>query len=139
MPLRLAGSRPANLGVHDGRLRDCPNSPNCVCSDASRAAQQVAPWRIAGSADSAWHAVRAAVAALPRTRVVRDTGEYLHAECSSPLLGFVDDLEIHLRASSGEIAVRSASRIGYSDLGTNRSRVEALQRELHARGGLAAD
>jgi uncharacterized protein (DUF1499 family) len=74
------------------------------------------------------------VAALPRTRIVADTGSYLHAECRSALFGFVDDLELQLRPDRSLIAVRSASRVGYSDLGANRRRVEELRSELARRG-----
>jgi len=75
----------------------------------------------------AWDAARSAVAGLPRTVVVTWTPDYLHAECSSRILGFVDDLELQLRGSEGLIAVRSASRLGYGDLGVNRARVEELR------------
>lgn len=126
----LAGRPPANLGVHDGRLAACPASPNCVSSDADDASQQVDPFRVKGPPEDAWAAVREAVAALPRTRIVEESGDYLHAECRSALLGFVDDLELHLRVDDGTLAVRSASRLGYSDLGVNRRRVEELREAL---------
>jgi uncharacterized protein (DUF1499 family) len=131
MPLlSLSGKRPDDLGVREGKLADCPHSPNCVCSDASGDAHRVEPFGIDAPAETAWKAVREAVAALPRTLVVTDTGEYLHAECASALLGFVDDLELHLRPVEGVIAVRSASRLGYSDLGVNTARVEDLRQAL---------
>jgi uncharacterized protein (DUF1499 family) len=135
MPLfSIRGTRPSNLGVHDGRLAECPSSPNCVASDAGDDAHAVAPFRISAPAAHVWEAVRENVAALPRTTVVVDTGEYLHAECSSALLGFVDDLELHLRPVDGIIAVRSASRVGYSDLGVNAGRVEDLRHSLELAG-----
>jgi uncharacterized protein (DUF1499 family) len=84
----------------------------------------------------AWRAARELVSALPRTRVVEETADYLHAECRSTVFGFVDDLELQLRPGEGAIAVRSASRLGYSDLGVNRSRVENLRASLVGRGML---
>lgn len=135
MPLiSLPGKRPKNLGVHDGKLADCPSSPNCVCTDASRESHRVAPFRIDAPAQKVWEAVRETVATLPRTVIVSDTGEYLHAECASALLGFVDDLEVHLRPLEGVLAVRSASRVGYSDLGVNAARVEKLRKALQKQG-----
>jgi len=135
MPLvSIPGKRPGNLGASEGRLAPCPSSPNCVSSDAQDEAHRIAPFTITAPATRAWEAVRETVAGLPRTRIVSDTGEYLHAECSSPLLGFVDDLEIHLRAVEGILAVRSASRVGYSDLGVNASRVESLRERLQKAG-----
>jgi uncharacterized protein (DUF1499 family) len=71
---------------------------------------------------------------MPRTAIVTETGDYLHAECRSAMLGFVDDLELHLRPGAGIIAVRSASRTGRSDFGVNRSRVEDLRAALIKRG-----
>ena len=65
---------------------------------------------------------------LPRTRVIRLEPDYLHAECRSALMGFVDDLELYLRTDEGTIAVRSASRLGWSDMGVNRRRVDAVRR-----------
>ena len=135
MPLlRLSGRRPRNLGVRDGRLARCPSSPNCVCSDAEDAGHRVAPLELSMPAAEAWPLIRDAVAELPRTRIAAETAEYLHAECGSALLGFVDDLELHLRPEAGIAAVRSASRLGYSDLGVNRRRVEDLRTALHALG-----
>jgi uncharacterized protein (DUF1499 family) len=135
MPLvSIPGKRPRNLGVSAGRLATCPSSPNCVSSDAGDEAHRVEPFTIAAPAARTWEALREAVAAMPRTVVVRDTGEYLHAECSSPLLGFVDDLELHLRAVDGIVAVRSASRVGYSDLGVNAGRIETLRQQLRSAG-----
>lgn len=137
MPLlACAGKRPANLGISDSVLAPCPSSPNCVSSDAPEGAHQVPPFQLALPADEAWRAVREAVAELPRTRIVSETGDYLHAECRSAILGFVDDLELHLRPARGIIAVRSASRLGYSDMGVNRRRVEDLRAALRDRGVL---
>jgi uncharacterized protein (DUF1499 family) len=73
---------------------------------------------------------------LPRTRIVKETEDYLHAECRSALFRFVDDLELQLRPSESIIAVRSASRLGYSDLGVNRRRVEGLRESLTRLGVL---
>jgi uncharacterized protein (DUF1499 family) len=123
------------LGVRDGRLADCPFNPNCVCSDASDPGHRIAPFALATGPEQAWRAIEEVVASLPRTRVVVRQPEYLHAEARS-LLGFVDDLELHLRADEGLVAVRSASRLGYSDLGVNRKRIEALRGRLQQRGVL---
>lgn len=129
-----AGRRPAASGVVDGRLAPCPRTPNCVGSDETRPRHQIAPFELAAPPDRAWRALREELSRWPRTRIVRDEPGYLHAECASRVFRFVDDLELHLRPAEGRIAVRSASRIGYSDLGVNRRRVEALREALRARG-----
>ncbi|MGE5219566.1 MAG: DUF1499 domain-containing protein [Chloroflexota bacterium] len=135
MPLfSCTGATPTNLGVHDSRLAPCPSKPNCVSSDAADAAHRVAALELAVPAAQAWRAARAAVAALPRTRIAGESDGYLHAECSSAVFGFVDDLELHLRPPENIIAVRSAARLGYSDLGVNRRRVENLRASLIKQG-----
>ncbi|MCB9786906.1 MAG: DUF1499 domain-containing protein [Deltaproteobacteria bacterium] len=115
-------------------MAPCPSSPNCVCSDSTDAAHAVQPFRILGEASVVWPKLCDAVAAAPRVRVVKQTDVYLHAECRTRLLRFTDDLELRLRADEGVVAVRSASRVGYSDLGKNRRRVEKLRGLLRERG-----
>jgi len=129
-----AGMRPTNLGVHGALLAPCPSSPNCVSSDAKDSSHQVPAFQLALPAGDAWPVVREAVASLPRTAIITESPDYLHAECSSAIFGFVDDLELHLRTAQGLIAVRSASRLGYGDLGVNRRRVENLRDFLAQRG-----
>ena len=130
----FAGRRPDTLGARDGRLRGCPRSPNCVSSEARDDAHRVEPLGLGGDPAEGWRTVVEVVGALPRTRIVTREEGYVHAECSSPLLGFVDDLELQLRADEGVVAVRSASRLGYSDLGVNRKRVDDLRHRLKKRG-----
>lgn len=129
-----ASKRPENLGLHDQRLAPCPSSPNCVSSDAGDRNHYVEPYALAVDSDAAWAALRERLAARPRTRVISATDDYLHAEERSRLLGFVDDVEFHLRSEEAVVAVRSASRLGYSDFGVNRRRVEAIRQALRARG-----
>jgi uncharacterized protein (DUF1499 family) len=137
MPLlALAGERPSDLGVQDGKLAPCPSSPNCVSSDATDRKHAIEPLALAALPEAAWTQVREALGAMARVEIVEDTGDYLHAECRSALLGFVDDLELHLRPEDGVIAVRSASRLGYGDLGVNRRRVESLRSDLRKRGAV---
>jgi uncharacterized protein (DUF1499 family) len=132
--LSCAGRAPLSLDVSASGLTPCPSSPNCVSSDADAGSQRVEPLTLAAPAEVAWRAAVELVTRMPRTRIVSETPEYVHAECRSALFGFVDDLELHLRPAAGAIAVRSASRLGYSDLGVNRRRVEKLRAALAARG-----
>ena len=135
MPLfSCSGTRPANLGVRDGKLSVCPASPNCVSSDAADVAHAVPPFQLVVPPDEGWRAVRTAIEGLPRTKIVSATDDYLHAECRSAVFGFVDDLELSLRPADKLIAVRSAARLGHSDLGVNRKRVEGLRGILRERG-----
>lgn len=65
---------------------------------------------------------------MPRTRIVKEDGVYLHAEVRSFLFRFVDDLEFLIDTEQSLIHMRSASRTGYSDLGVNRRRVEHVRK-----------
>lgn len=134
--LSCAGKRPSDLGVSSSGLAACPSSPNCVSSDAQDSAHRVPPFQLGEAPASAWQAAREQVSRLPRTRIVNETADYLHAECRSAVFGFVDDLELHLRPGEGVIAVRSAARLGYSDFGVNRRRVELLRTRLLHKGVL---
>jgi uncharacterized protein (DUF1499 family) len=134
--LSCSGKRPSNLGLADGHLAPCPATPNCVSSEANDDTHRVDAFALRLPPDEAWDAVEQAVSAMPRTTVITRDATYLHAECASAVFGFVDDLELHLRAADNLIAVRSASRLGKGDLGVNRKRVERLRRALRARGAI---
>ena len=109
------------------RLAPCPNSPNCVSSLAPDDAHRVDPIRFTGAPADALARLRAVVEAMPRAKVTRIDGDSLHAEFTSWLLRFVDDVDAVVDPDAGVIHVRSASRVGYSDLGVNRKRVEAIR------------
>ena len=117
-------------GVRAGRLAPCPESPNCVCSQDTDAAHAIVPLTFRGSGADAMRALRQVLAAQPRVRVVAETPEYLHAEFRTAVFRFVDDVEFLVDEKERVIHVRSASRVGYSDLGANRRRLEALRREF---------
>src|SRR5215510_9660661 len=122
----FAGEPPPTLGVKDGRLGPCRASPNCVSSQADRAvdpAHFVEPFAIRGSPDAAWATLSEIVRSAKRARIVSERPDYLRAEFTSRLLGFVDDVEFLLDPKARVIQVRSASRLGYRDFGVNRQRV----------------
>lgn len=118
--------RPNNLGVRDGRLAPCKPTPNCVCSQADPAddTHYIEPLR--GTIADARRVLRN----LPRVRIIRDEPSYLYAEFRTRLMRFVDDVELYF--DGRVLHVRSCSRIGRHDLGTNRRRVESLRRLIEA-------
>ncbi len=132
--LGLASRRPREEGWVTERLGACPKSPNCVSSRDARPSFRVEPLAVDGPPEAAFHRATEVVRALPRTRIVTEEPGYLHAECASALFRFVDDLELELEvdadSGSGVIHVRSASRIGHTDLGANRRRVERIRAAL---------
>ncbi len=128
--LGLASRRTRQGGWVKERLAACPSSPNCVSSRDPRGRFRVEPLTIEGSPEEAFRRAAEVVRALPRTRIVTEDDGYLHAECASTLFRFVDDLELELAVEARVVHVRSASRIGHSDLGANRRRVERIRRTL---------
>jgi uncharacterized protein (DUF1499 family) len=112
------------------QLPSCPSSPNCVSSQAKDADHFIAPFKIAGSVDEAWAALKKALAGQKRTVITSESGNTLHAEATSLVFRFVDDIDAILDADARIIDVRSASRVGYGDFGVNRRRVERLRSEL---------
>ena len=121
----FSGSRPDNLGVKDGRFTACKPTPNCVSSQADPADQEhyIAPIAYGGTMQE----LRRAVESMTRATVIREEGNYLYAEYKSALMGYVDDVELLLDESARLVHVRSASRLGRSDFGVNRKRVEELR------------
>jgi uncharacterized protein (DUF1499 family) len=119
--------RPSNLGTHDGKLAPCPSSPNCVSSQSPDDAHRIAPLTYSGRAADAMKKLTAIVHSFPRTSVITISDSYLHAEFTSAIFRFVDDVEFLADSNANVIQVRSASRIGYSDLGVNRRRIEQIR------------
>lgn len=111
----------------DLRLPPCPQSPSCVSSQSWSPDRRVAPLPFAGDPEEALDRLAALIEAEPHARVVERRGILLQAEYRSRLLGFTDDLTLLVDEAAGVIHVRSASRRGWSDLGVNRRRVEALR------------
>ena len=122
-----AAKKPGNLGVIDGRLAPCPDSPNCVSSQAEDDTHRVAPLPLEGSSADAMDRIVSCLMATPRVTLVTRTDTYLHAEVRSALFRFVDDVEVSIDEADQTIHFRSASRTGYSDFGVNRKRVERLK------------
>ncbi len=126
----FTGQRPADLGVRDGRLKPPPTTPNAVSSQADDEAHRIEPLRYSGDGRQAFARLRDLVAGWPGVVIVGEADGYLHAEFTTRWLHFVDDVEFLLDPAAGVIHVRSGSRLGYSDLGTNRRRVEAIRRRF---------
>jgi uncharacterized protein (DUF1499 family) len=143
----LAGAPPQDLGVREGRLAAPSSSPNSVNSQSRlwpghprRDSAHIEPLAVPAGEDpaAAFARLAAMVAAVPGARVVEQSAGYLRAEFTTRWLRFVDDAEFLLDAGAGVIHVRSASRLGESDLGTNRERVEALRRAFAAAASAAS-
>jgi uncharacterized protein (DUF1499 family) len=112
------------------KLPLCPNSPNCVSSQASDNAHFIAPFKIKVSPEEAWTALKQALISQGRIVIIDAVEDTLHAEATSLVFRFVDDVNVILDAESGLMHIRSASRVGYGDFGVNRRRMETLRLQL---------
>ncbi len=121
-----SGSRPDNLGITNGMLADCPSKPNCVNSQATDEDHAIAAFSYEGTRQEAFDQLKTAVSSCDRMTIVEEKDDYLHVECTSAIMRYVDDVEFYFPEEK-VIQVRSASRLGYSDLGVNRDRVEYIR------------
>lgn len=119
---------PGDLEAMTSPLTSCPETPNCVSSASQDRRHRVEPLRYEGPVAEGQSRLKHLVLALPRTRLVEERADYLRFEFSSLIFGFVDDVEFYWEDEPGTIQVRSASRAGYWDLGTNRRRIEQIRK-----------
>lgn len=115
-------------------LPACPSSPNCVSSQAADTAHFIAPFKIVGALDVAYLSLKNALLRQDRTVITRETEHALHAEATSLIFRFIDDVDVILDSEARLFHIRSASRVGYGDFGVNRKRVENLRSQLQAAG-----
>ena len=120
-------------GLRDGKLSECPDSPNCVSSQTAKKDHAVDPLSYNGSYSEAKQALLSIISSLPRTKIIADSDRYVHVTFTSRLMRFVDDVEFLFDETNKQIHIRSASRMGYSDMGVNRKRVEDLRKRFYKR------
>ncbi len=110
-------------------LPPCPDSPNCVSTQALRedAQHYIEPITYTGSAADARRRLLDVIAAMPRTKIVTDEETYIHATFTSLIFRFVDDVQFVIDDATKTIHFRSASRVGYGDMGVNRKRMEEIR------------
>ncbi|NJN75001.1 MAG: DUF1499 domain-containing protein [Synechococcaceae cyanobacterium RL_1_2] len=132
--VEFAGTAPKDLGLKAGTLKPCPSTPNCVVSQGGDGEHTIEPLTYQGDREEVKAILEKVIAVVPRTKIVQTTEDYIRAESSSKLLGFVDDLEFYLPQDAKVIQVRSAARLGESDLGVNRRRIEQIRLALQDLG-----
>lgn len=131
----LEGQAPGDLGLNQGLLKPPSVTRNSVSSQTDRhpGHPQADYSRIdplpfkTGGAEASMQALKLALQQLGGVRITAEQPGYLRAEARTTVLRFVDDLEFAVDAQRGVIDLRSASRLGSEDFGTNRRRIEALR------------
>lgn len=128
--LSMTAAKPSHLGLHGGKLAPLPDSPNCVSSMTEKTSFVIEPIDVVG-VEAPLEKLKAAIeSAIPRSKLVSEEQNYLHFEFTSLLFRFVDDGEFLLDEAKGVIHLRSSSRVGYSDMGANRNRIEKIREAM---------
>jgi uncharacterized protein (DUF1499 family) len=119
--------RPYNLGVVNGRLTPCPASPNCVSTYATDAVYGIEAMGYDGETAVAQEKIIALIQATPNSTLITNEPGYIYAKFRSPMMGFIDDVEVYFDEETGFIQFRSASRLGHGDMNANRNRMEKIR------------
>lgn len=131
--LGCGGKRPNNIGIREGQqLAPCPNSPNCVSSQSHISKHRVEPFVYSSSKEESFKKLKEILQNNNRITIISESENYIYAECKTAFFKFIDDLEFYFDDENKLIHIRSASRIGYSDLGVNRRRVEDIRKKFIA-------
>ena len=133
----LAGctSAPEQPGA-DAVLPPCGMLPNCVNSASGTGGSAIAPLQ---ATTEQWQALKRWLAAQDNWTITEDSPDFLQAVVKTPLMQFRDDVQLAFKQQAGDIQVRSSSRLGISDMGANRRRIESLRAHLASEAGAAAD
>lgn len=135
----LKGKPPPDLGVHEGRLKPPSKTPNSVSSQASlypdhpqRAYASIAPLPLRGDAGVTLERIAEIIEIMDGGKIIKREPGYLYAQFTTPIMKYVDDAEFWFDPVANVIQVRSSSRLGSSDLGVNRKRIEFIRQKLSA-------
>lgn len=112
------------------KLKQCPDSPNCVSSQSDSESHKINPLSYQSSAEDAIQQIKQTILSLSGATLIEEKDHYLHFEFKTLLFRFVDDVEIMIDDAEKVIHLRSASRVGHSDFGTNRRRIEKIKKQF---------
>ena len=114
------------IGIIEGKFHPCPNTPNCVSTQATSNEHKIDPIQFSGTLNEAKEKVIKIVNSLKRSKIITNKENYIHAEFRTATFRFVDDVEFLFDYSEKVIHFRSRARLGYSDMGVNRKRMEKI-------------
>ena len=118
----------------EGKLSKCPDKPNCVCSEyKDNSSHSIDPIAIAQDSAVDNLTLLKNIIGEMGGEIQVEKSDYLAATFTLTVFRFVDDLEIRIDSTQGVIHLRSASRVGYSDMGVNKKRVELLKELFHSK------
>ena len=115
---------PEYVGVHNGQFASLPKSPNAVSSQTEDATRRVEPVPMLSSFEITQVALTNTLQEMGKNKIIKVEGPYLHAVFTSSQMGYNDDVELWIDEQAGMVHYRSQSRVGYSDMGANRTRYD---------------
>ena len=110
---------PTDLGIHQGQLSTGESPAHCARLE----------WERNDPVESLSELAEV-IKQTPRSEIIEQQADYLHATASSQIFGFVDDLELYADSERSVLQARSVSRLGESDLGVNEQRLRSLEAAL---------
>lgn len=120
-------TRPKSIGLINNRLTDCPDTPNCVNTYSSDSIHAIEPLHYTTTKEEAVAQIIEIINSMKRTKIITQTDSYLHVEFTTKIMRYTDDVEFYFDGTNKTIHFRSASRVGYSDLGLNRERMNEIK------------
>lgn len=115
-----------NIGMTEGKLAPCPDSPNCVSTQSEEKGHAMKPLPYLQTREASREKILSILKDMKRTEIVKLTDSYIHVECRTALLHFTDDVAFFLDDTTRVVHFRSASRVGYYDFGLNRRRMKRI-------------
>jgi len=121
---------PEGLGLANNKLTDCPDSPNCVSTQTQKEKAKIEPITYNSDEQTAYKLLLRVIEDNKLANIISKTNNYIHAAYFTKSKIFIDDVEFYFDKDAGLIHFRSASRVGHSDLGANRKRMEKIRNEF---------
>lgn len=116
-----------SFGLNQGKLAPCKDSPNCICTD-QKDSHYLEPFPIT---EKSWKELPSFLKTLKGCSIVEIRTNYIRMECRTPVFGFIDDVEFYFDIEKGLLRYRSGARLGYSDFGVNRKRIEKIKKQIN--------
>lgn len=131
------GVAPDDLGVIDGKLKLPAETPNSVSSQAGlypdhpqHDYSKIEPLQLVGDGVTTLNNIRNIIESMHGSEIITHQDHYLYVQFTTRVMKFVDDAEFWFDPKLNLVQVRSASRLGKSDLGVNRERIEWIRKQL---------
>lgn len=114
------------LGLENGKLRELPSKPNAVSTQTNQVDKQIQPLALKETLKQSKDAIKEALKSYGGIEIKEETENYIYAIATTDKMKYRDDIEIYFDEANKVIQYRSASRVGYSDMGLNKLRYEKI-------------